>query len=290
MVRAAATCLVMTIALVFTAAPGSPPATQVDAESVVLDALSKASDVPGQAAAIIALAWPRIDGDPAVAVRARQEIAGFGELGIPYLRKAIRSVHPRHQADVARALLEAHRQVYAGVPPEYPPALEEAAWFGTEEARRVVIPEIARMGFVSAILTIMDAGTENPALLPLCIDALGTLRSDRSRFFLEAHLNAGKDEIPALAASALARIGGRALLPLKAALRSDRKTVRVTAARSLLSVAGMDDVSALAEYVATYPDDDPATVEAVRTRSAELERVRRASEASQSADSAPPKP
>lgn len=254
-------------------------------EQVIRDAMAEAVQIPRQAVALIQLAWPAEPGDPAVSVRARAEIVGFGEIAIPFLRNAITQVKPQQQADLVRALVEAYRRVPSGMPPDYLPGLERAAWFGTQEARLLAIAELARYRYRQAIVTIMDASYEFPSLLPACIDALGRIGDDRARFFLEKHLNEGKAGVSEQAAVALAQIGGRALLPLKAALRSGNRALRQIGARGLLPVAGVDDISALHEYAASHPNDDPGTLRAVREATIMLEKIREAKEAADSASS-----
>jgi hypothetical protein len=85
------------------------------------------------------------------------------------------------------------------------------------------------------------------------------------------------------AAVALSRIGGPALQPLKDAMRSEDRALRETACRALLPVAGLEDVTALHEYAAARPDDDPGLVEAVRTAAAMLEEAMAARQANDSA-------
>lgn len=256
-----------------------------DAESVVGDALAAAGEIPAQAAALADLAWGRAPADPEVAAFARKKLVEFGALALPTLRANLLEVRPVAQADVLRALLEAQATVRGKVPPEYMAALEEAAWFGTEETRRVAIPELARYRYVFALLTIVDAAYEMPSLAPLCIEALGQLGDDRARFFLEKQMQEGKGEIPSLAATALARLGARALLPLKAGMRSDRRVVRESAARAFVPVAGPEDASALHEYAAEHRSDDAATVRMVQEAAVMLQKIQEAKEAAESSSS-----
>lgn len=258
---------------------GVPPPT-VDPEQVVREAMANAVEIPAQAAALVRLAWPNDAGDPAVRAAARREIVGFSAYAIPAIRAAIPRMRLEFQEDAVRAMEEAFRNVSGLIPPDYPVAIEQAIWYGSEGAKAVAIPEAARLGYRLALVTILDATREFPALTPACIDALGALRDDRARFFLERQMQEGKGEIPEQAARALARIGSRSLLPLKAALRSDRRSVREAAARAFLPVATVDDLSALHEYVADHPKDDPATLRAVRQVATILERVREAKDAS----------
>lgn len=277
------------IAFLLLAAP-TLAATPTDPETVVRDAMAAAHDIPRQADALVRLAWPADSGDPAVASRARQEIVGFGESGLPALRAAIRKVHPEQQGDLVRAFIEARRAMTARIPADFLPGLEEAVWFGSEDARRTAIPELGRHRYSPAILTIMDAAHESSALLSVCMDALGKIGDERARFFLEKQLNEGKGETVAQAASALAAIGSRALLPLKAALRSDRRMVREAAARAFVRIAGPDDSSALAEYAATHTGDDATVLRSVHEATVMLEKLREAQEAAEAAGAETPRP
>lgn len=267
------------------AAPPVPAEAPVaaDPEQVVRDALAAALEIPKQAAALVRLAWPSGTGDPGVAAVARRELVGFSAHAIPAIRAALAKLPAEHQADAVLAMEEAFRLVTGPIPADYPVAIEEAIWFGSEGAKAAALPEAARLRYNPAVNTIIDAAREFPALVPQCIETLGAIHDDRARFFLERQLQEGKGAIPDAAAAALARIGQRSLLPLKAALRSDRRSVRESAARAFLPVATVDDLSALNEYVADHPKDDPATVRAVKQVAAVLEKVREAKDASTAA-------
>ncbi len=251
-------------------------------EEIVEQALRQAGSIPAQAEALARLAWPAEEKDPALAAFARDKLGGFGMHGMKAIRRAIQWVKPEQQASVVATLLQAFRWVTADIPPDYLPALEEAVWFGTREARRLAIPELARLGYQSALLTLMDAGLEDPELLPLVIEALEQLRDDRARFFLERVMRENLGGQRQAAADALGRIGERARVPLKAALRAEDPALRIAAARALVAVASVDDLPALFEYVYRYPDEDPELVRAVRERAEALERqaVGQASEGS----------
>lgn len=261
------------------------PATAADPESVVRDAMAAAGDIPAQAAALARLAWSDAPGDPAVAAFARAKLVGFGAFALPILRASLHTVPPAAQLDVVHALIEATATLQGKMPPDYLPALEEAAWFGSEDVRRVAIPQLARYRYVIALLTIVDSAYEMPSLAPLCIESLGQLGDDRARFFLEKQMHEGKGEIPGLAATALARIGARALLPLKGGLRSDRRIVREAAARAFVPVAGPEDASALYEYAADHRSDDAGTVRAAQEAAIMLQKIQEAKEAAEASSS-----
>ena len=269
-------------------APPLSAAERVDPDRVITDALAQAGEeIPKQCQALVRLAWPDKPGAPEIAARARAELVAFGERAIPTLRFAVRRVKPKDQEDVVRTSIEAFRQMTSRVPPDYLPGLEEAVWFGSEEAKGVAIRELARFRYRGAVLTIIDAAYEFPALGPISVEALGRIGDERGRFFLEKVLNEGKPGVAEPAAISLAQIGGRALLPLKAALRADRRAVRVAAARALLPVARVEDLSSLFEYLEAHASDDPVTAEALRQAAIMLEKQRQAQEAAAAASSAP---
>lgn len=279
----------LVLALVFfLPAAAAGPARNADPENperVVQAAMSQTVDIPGQAAALVRLTWGETPADPAVAAFARTKLVEFGTYALPALRAALPRVRPEQQADVVRALIDTAATLQGRMPPDYLPAMEEATWYGTEDARRSSIPQLAKYRYVLSVLTIIDAAYEMPGLAPLCIEALGQVGDDRARFFLEKQLQEGKGEVPSAAATALARIGARALLPLKAALRSDRRPVREAAARAFIPVAGPEDASALYEYVSDHRADDAATVRAAQDAAVMLQKIQEAKEAADSSSS-----
>ena len=256
-------------------------------QDIVHAAITGAGSIPRQAEALARLAWPAQPGDPEVAAFARHKLVHYGRHGIGAIRDSIKQVKPEQQADVVTAFLEAFKQVSSDIPPDYLPGLEEAIWFGTREARKHAMSEIARFRFTPALLPIIDAAIEDPELLPSSISALAQMGSDRARFFLEKVMNEGDAGLRSGAAAALAQIGARALQPLKTAMRSEDKELRLVAVRALLPVASVDDLSALHEYVYSYPDDDPGLVRAVRESAVALENLL---DAQQTADAASPPP
>ena len=280
--------VVLPLLVLCSAASGAALAAEGDearAEQVVLDALASAGPIESQARALVGLAWPADAGDPAVMARARREIISFGQHGMAALRQAVTTVRPEHLASLASAIVEAYANVPAGNTVEYLPALESVIWFGTREARTIAIPEVARFRYRPALLTVIDAAIEDPALETVAVPAVAAIRDDRARFWLAGLLSSGDPARREMAATALARIGGRATEPLKEALRSPDAQMRVAAARALLPVATVEDVTALHEYVARHGDDDPATIQSVKEIALMLEE---ALEAQRAADSASP--
>ena len=251
------------------------PATRIDADNAVRAALAAAGTTTKlQAEALIRLAWPP-DGqrDPAVGARARQEIVGFGPNGIGALGDAVVTVPPKYRAEVVASIIEARQYFVGPFPPEYVPALESALWFGTRDAKLLAFDELARMRDAGACLAVMDSAVEDPEILPRAIDTLGAIGDDRARFFLAEHLNKGTPAVREHAAGALARIQGRALDPLRAAIRSDNRELREMSVRALLPVANEDQLGDLYEYAAARPGDDPALLASVRDTTQQLERL-----------------
>jgi len=265
----------------------SAQSNESDAERQVYEAMARAPNIERQASNLARLAWPDDDGDEEVAAAARRILVGFRGQGMAALRKSVRRVNPEDQADVVRAILEARDGIEAGIPPDLLPALEEAVWYGTRDARAIAIPELARYGARPALLTIIDAAYEDAELIAIAVDAVGMIGDARARFFLDEQLNTGGPGIPEKAAVALARIGGKALDPLKNAMRSDDQELRQLAVRALLPFAGVEDLSALYEYTYRHGDDDAELVDAVRQSTVVLEQHLAAE---QEYDSASPMP
>jgi HEAT repeat protein len=247
--------------------------TPESAQKIIDDAIAKAGSIPRQADALVELAFPDEDGDRTVMLLARKSLVAYGEYAIPALRAAVTEARPDHQADVVWTLTRAFLKIETGLPALYLIGLEEAAWYGTREARLRAIPELGRHRYRPALLTIIDAAYEDPELAPTAIEALAMMGDDRARFFLEKQMLEGGPEVRGIAAAALARIGDKALLPLKVAIRSDDSDVRFVSVQALLPVATVDDISTLHEYVYNHPDDDPGTLEAVRASALALEET-----------------
>jgi len=254
--------------------PASAGADAPNARRIVDAAITAAgTNIPAQAEALARLAWPAQDADPEVAALARSRLVGYQAYGLPSIRSAIRWARPEQQADVVSALIGAYEKIGYGQPGDFLAGLNDSVWFGSREARLIAIPELGRYRFLPSLLTIIDAAHEDPALAPVAVEALAAIGNDRARFFLESVMLKGDPQVRGMAASALARIGNDALLPLKVAIRSDDRATRVIAVQALLPVATVDDLSTLHEYVYSHPDDDAATVEAVRGSTAMLEDV-----------------
>lgn len=286
MSRPLALLLAASSLLLLGAAP-RPVKEAPDPNSVVYGAMAKAGSIPAQAEALAALAWPKGPGDPRVQAKAKEELVNFADQGMEAIWKAIREGQPADTADAVSTLILAFRRLSGGMPPVYLPALNDAVWFGTREARLVAIPEIARFRLQSPVLTVIDAAIEDPELLPVAVDALGAMGDARARFFLERVLHEGKPGIRERAAVSLSRLGepGRAIL--KSAIRSETKETRLASIRALLPVATVDDLSSLYDYGRAHADDDPSTTKAVEGATLALEKIL---ESQRALDAASPSP
>jgi hypothetical protein len=245
----------------------------VDPEAILNDAVSRAGDPRAQALALVRLAWPDEPGTPGLAEAARTRLIGYGQDALPALREGIQLVKPEHQADLVTVMIEARQLVLSGIPTGWKTGLTDIMWFGTREARLRALPELARARVGQAVLPIIDAAIEDPELLPSAIVALGKIGDRRARFFLEEVMLEGDPALRPDAAVALANIGGKAIFPLKAALRSDERSTRLNAVRALLPIATIHDLSALYSYVYAHPDDDPDTIQAVKSAVTALEKL-----------------
>lgn len=251
--------------------PNSEPA---DPGRVVREAVAKAKSIPAQAEALARLAWPD-DGvaDPQVSALARQQLVGFGDRGLQALQERLVTADNRFGADITSAVIETRLVVTAGLPPQYIPALYDAVWFGSQDAKRLGMVELAEYRFLPAMLVFIDAAYEYPEITETVIRSLKRLGDDRARHYLGQLLLSGDPDHLQLAADALAAIGGRAIETLRDATASTRAEIRGAAIDVLVPVSGVDDLTILYEYVAQFPDDDPQRIDLVLQRAAQLESM-----------------
>lgn len=261
------------------AAPLSPE----EADRAVRKALTGKLTQSEQAEELVQLAWLRAGVPPEVSEIARRDLERFGARVIPTLRHAMGRVRTDQTASVVRTILVARESQIAGIPLDYFASLVDALWIGSPEAKREAIPYLAMQGERQSVLPLMDSALEEPALVPEVIRALGVIGDDRARFYLEKVLHEGGSGDREIAAVALARIGGRAMSPLRDALQSESREVRLAAARAILPVATPDELTAFYMYLAEHEDDDPATSQALRAAAAVIEEKR---DAQQAADAA----
>ncbi len=242
-----------------------------DPLEVVRRVSAEAVTIPGQAEALVGLAWPGEGRSrPDVAAAARDRLTRFGHHALPALRSALTRVERRFTADVTATFIAARWSNPSGEPPDYMPGLVDALWYGSSEARRVAMLEVSRFAFAPAVSPIIDAVHADPALTRVAIVALGRMGDPRARGFLNSLLLKGDETLRAPAAAALAQLGRPGLDALREALRSDVHRVVIEV---LLPVMEPTDVTLLYEYVERHPDADPDLVQRLRDRAAEMEQA-----------------
>lgn len=262
--------LVLSFVALLPAAAAAPAAA--DPERAVLDALAAAgTNHAAQAESLARLAWYQPGVAPEVRARARQELVAFGAASMDALYRASETVPEKDLAAVVETLVAARASVPGQDPGSYLPALDAALWRGDRLARERAIPILAQRGSRMSLLPMIDAALDDPALLPTVVDALGELRDDRARFFLDRVFHERRPGISDQAAIALARIGGRALEPLRDALREPDRGVRLAAVRALLPVAGEGELTSFYDWIAAHPDDDASLLKSVRDACARIE-------------------
>jgi hypothetical protein len=243
-------------------------------EEAVARAVARAGkDYHAQAEILAGIAWPTGPMDPALSKVARRILVEYGADGMRALRKSIRRAGPGYSGDVVLALTQAYEYVQSGIPQDYLPAMLDALWDGSADARRLAMLTLTRHGENSGILPMMDSAYEYPELTTTVIECLGRLRDERARFFLDSHLRSDDIAIRQAAATSLAQIGGIALEMLVRGIREEDDHLRQLSAIALSTVAGPDELTALHEYVGAFPEDDPAAVGAVRRRAEYIERM-----------------
>ena len=261
-------------------------AAEPDPERVVIDALAAVgTNIPAQAEALAKLAWYDPSVPPPVRARARQELVAFGAASMDALYRAAETVPPKDLAAVVETLVAARVAVPGQDPGSYVPALDAALWRGDRLARERAIPVLAVRRSRMSVLPMIDAAIEDPALLPIVVDALGEIGDDRARFFLDRVFHERRPGVSDQAAVALARIGSQALEPLRDALREPDRGVRLAAIRALLPVAGESELTSFYDWIAAHPDDDPSLLKSVRDACARIEgwiEMRNAAEAASS--------
>jgi HEAT repeat protein len=243
------------------------------AREIINRAKTEAGSIEGQAEALARLAWPEGAYDPEIAALARAELILFGEHGLAALRASVHWVDPLYSADATAALIDARRRVRSGIPPDYLSALEEVVWSGSPDARRLAIPELAKVQYTLATLACIDTAIEYPALRALVVRSLARFKDEGARFYLEEILLNGPDDLREPAARSLAQIGGDAKQPLHSAVLFPDPVVRVPAIRGMIPFLRMDDLNVLYEYVAQFPDDDEEILREVRAKAQVLEQI-----------------
>ena len=247
--------------------------TEAEAQQRINDELRPLRGPDKRARALALLAWPDEPLPHTVSTLARQNLVSFGLENLNAIRYAMTHVLPRYQADAVTAFLESKDRVPTGLPTMYFPALEDVIWFGTPDAKRIAIPEIAKYSYPPALMTIIDAAYEYPELREIVIDALGSYGNPRARYFLEEVLYGGTREERVWAADALVRIGGRGLDVVRDATLSDDRQAREVSAYAWLPVSTVDEVSRLYEYIGGFPNDDPQLIRRLSRRAEQMEQI-----------------
>ncbi|MCP3979875.1 MAG: hypothetical protein GY716_11250 [bacterium] len=266
-------CSGLLLALVL-CAPASLALSEREVARILREAKSSAGSVDLQGDALAQLAWPA-DGQAQrqVASVARDELILFGRLGVAPLRRALLSADERYSADIVAALIICQRFMTEGVAADYLPALEDAVWFGSVDARRLAIHELARHQHRSSMLVWIDSAYEHPALVIPVVRALRYLRDDRARFYLDELLHSDNAEWRGAAADALATIGGHSADVLRAAALEDDEELQSLAMSYMLPVTGVDDLTTLHEFIVRHAEAGGELYERVRQRAIHLEGI-----------------
>jgi hypothetical protein len=265
--------------------PAEPASQATDPlREVIVQALATGGDIPGQARNLAELVWPAGKRDEAVAARARVELVHFGGHAINALRLAVNTVKIGYTEEVVATALAAQRETRVEMSREYIPIMIDALWIGSHGAKVLAISALAADRNSMAVAPMIDSAIADPSLAPQVLEALGPMRYQQARFYLESMMMEGPPTLRPLAASSLAQIGGSALDPLKKALKAEDRQARLLAARALLPAATEYELGALYEYVEKYGADDPNVTQAIKALAAAIEKAIAARDASQAAD------
>ena len=261
------------------------PAAADPAREAVVQALATGGDVPGQARNLVNLAWPAGKRNEAIAARARLELAHFGDHATSALRRAVNTVKVGYTEEVVATIIEGQRMTRVEMAKDYMVAMLDALWVGSHGAKVLAIQALTIDPTILAVGPMIDSAIADPSLAPQVVEALGTMRYQQARFYLESVMMQGAPALRPLAASSLAQIGGAALGPLKSALKSQDKDARLLAVRALLPAATEYDLGAIYEYIEKHGDDDPQLTQALKSSATAIEKAIAARDASKAADS-----
>ena len=262
------------------------PATADDrAREVIVKALAAGGDIPGQARNLVGLAWPAGKRDEAVATRARRELVNFGDHALGPLRTAMNTVKVDYTVEVMATTLGAQRMANSPAAAVYIATAIDALWVGSHEAKALAIDALSYDRTPMSVAPMIDSAIDDPTLAPQVIEALGRMRFQQARFYLEKVMMEGPPELRPVAASSLSQIGGLAALPLRNALKAPSRDARLLAARVLMPVANEYDLGALYEYLEKHGDDDPTLSQEIRSLSVKIEKAIAARDAKEAAAS-----
>ena len=162
----------------------------------------------------------------------------------------------------------------------------DALWVGSRGAKVLAIEALRRRSHRPRRRPDDRQRDRRPgACSPSVVEALGAMRYQQARFYLEKVMMEGPADVRPMAASSLAQIGGAALGPLKNALKAPTASARLLAARALLPAATEYELGAIYEYIEKHGDDDPGVTQALRTSAVTIEKAIAARDAKAAADS-----
>lgn len=274
------------VALLAIGGAGALAGDYSDAETAyrILDQAKRAADsIDGQARVLAGYAWPEEERDPGLSFAAREQLVAFGSNGVSAMRHALRKNPQKYNADIVAALIEARMPVFGSYSDQYLPALEDAIWYGTADARRLAIIEVTHYKFPPALTSMIDAAYEDPELIDLVVESVSAYRDERGRHFLGDIMENGTPEQRRAAAKALARIGGRAIRQVRDAALVDDPYTRQAAINALIPIASFDDLTLLHEYYVRYGEKDAELGQRARRRAVLLEDLREFDQALQAA-------
>lgn len=264
-------------------APQAAPADP--AREAIVHALATGGDIPGQAQNLVNLAWPAGKRNEVIAARARLELGHFGEHSLGALRRALNTVKPGYTEEVVQTIIEGQRNSRVEMARDYLVSMVDALWIGSHGAKALAIKALTFNPTIIAVGPMIDSAIADPSLAPQVVEALGAMRYQQARFYLENVMMQGPPAIRPLAASSLAQIGGAALGPLKSALKAQDRDARLLAVRALLPAATEYDLGAIYEYIEKHGDDDAELTQALKLSATAIEKAIAARDARKAADS-----
>jgi hypothetical protein len=264
------------------ALPAAAATTAADADRAVGEALAEGANPLTQARKLTELAWSQ-GRDDVIATRARRELVDFGGHSMLALREALNTVDPAYAEEILLTTMAAATREQTPGAQEYVPVFLDALWIDNHAARLRAIDGLVPVRSALAVQPMIDAALEDPTLAPPVVAALGAMRYDQARFYLEKVMMEGPMELRPVAAASLTQIGGAALGPLKNALQAPGRETRVLAARALLPAAGERELGALYDYIRDHGDDDPALTQALRGLTERIEQAIAARDAANAA-------
>ena len=260
------------------------PGESERARLAVVRALESGANPLEQARQLVRIAWPAAPRDEAVSARARLELSSFGNHGMLALREAVNTVELGYTGEVVKTILGAASQTPNASSPDYVPALLDALWTGSREAKSLAMSRLGAGRVALAVQPMIDSALADPEIQPQVVDMLGRMRIASARFYLEAVMIEGPVALRPVAAASLAQIGGSALGPLKNALKSPDRETRTLAVRALIPAMTEFELGAVYEYLEAHGDDDPELRLALEASTRTIEKAIAARDALEAAD------